>query len=191
MSLRSFFLWFWGIVFGSGIAGGATLAVLQSPPKPAPAPAIQQVALTEPLPVPPVPTIGETAGPQVALPRPRPRVIATRQSHEVRRFAELAPLAPITVVPPIPPAPNVVSENTGRVSENTPRVSENMTRILRLPSIHRSVRIEPRGTTTPPPAEPRPRAYARNYPRYSYYSYSYPYRYSYYYPYPYYYSYSY
>jgi hypothetical protein len=178
MSLRSFFLWFWGIVLGSGIAGGATLAVLQSQSKPPPVPAIQQISLTEPLPVPPVPAINEGGAPQTASPRPHAHGIATRQSHEGRRFTELGRPAPITVVPPIPPVASAAGESTARV--------------IRLPSIHTSVRIEPRGTTTAPPAEPRPRAYAyaRNYPHYSYYSYSIPYRYSYY-PYPYYYSYSY
>jgi hypothetical protein len=180
MSLRSFFLWFWGIVFGSGIAGGATLAVLQSQPKPPPAPAIQQVALAEPLPLPPVPAIDEGSGPrQAASSRPRSHVFATRPIHEARRFAGLALAPRITVVPPIPPAPSAVSENLARVT--------------RLPSFRSPPRVEPRQTVTAPSApSPRPRAYAyaRNYPRYNYYSYSYPYQYSYY-PYPYYYAYSY
>ena len=179
MSLRSFFLWFWGIVFGSGIAGGATLAVLQSPSKSPPASAIQEIALTEPLPVPPVPAIDEGSGPrQGASSKPHPHVVATRQPREARHFAELASPARITVVPPVPPAPSAASENVAHA--------------LRLPSLRSPARMEPRETTTAPPAAPRPRAYAyaHNYPRYSYYSYSYPYRYSYY-PYPYYYSYSY
>lgn len=179
MSLRSFFLWFWGIVFGSGIAGGATLAVLQSPSKPPPAPAIQEIALTEPLPVPPVPAIGETGTP---LPKLHPHMAATRPAHEFRHFAELAPPARITVVPPIPPA---------QITPSAP--SENLARAMRSPPLRSPARAEPREATTPPPTfEPRPRAYAyaRNYPRYTYYTYSYPYRYSYY-PYPYYYSYSY
>lgn len=173
MSLRSFFLWFWGIVLASGLAGGTTLAWLHAPAKPAePPPATQPVAMAEPLPVPPVPAIIEPEAPPATASKPHAHTARAR-SGEARRFAQLEPR--ITVVPPIPPARGASSA-----------VTESMARVTRLPALRSPARSEPREAYEP---HPRAYAYARSYPRYSYYSYSYyP---DTYYPYPYYYSYSY
>lgn len=189
MSMRSFFLWFWGIVFGAGVAASAALALLQAPaePKSQSAPAIQPVAMTEPLPVPPVPAAGEAAGPhQQAL---RPHAHATfarlmRVFSAPRRAPELAASTHITVVPPIPPAPAPAAP----IREAYARPTHSL--VWRRP-----VRAEPRPAAIPPGApvaEARAYAYtyARNYPRGGYYTYTYTYPYAYY-PYPYSYAYQY
>lgn len=98
MSLRSFVVWFWGIVFGSGIAAAGTLAVFQDAPKSAPPAMVPPAAPTpvaaiQPLPVPPVPSREERASVRPAL-APRPHAAFARASHpasETRRVAELSP----------------------------------------------------------------------------------------------------
>ncbi|MBV9757920.1 MAG: hypothetical protein JO047_12760 [Alphaproteobacteria bacterium] len=184
MSMRSFFLWFWGIVFGGGVAASAALALLQNPSEPKPsAPAVQPVVMREPLPVPPVPAAAPTpAHQQVA--RAHPHESFARLLHVFagpRHAPELAASARISVVPPIPPAAAPMREAYARPTHLPP---------LRIPA-----RAEPRPAAIPagaPIAEARAFAniYARNYPRYRYYTYTYSYPYAYY-PYPYSYSYQY
>jgi len=185
MSLRSFFLWFWGIVLASFTAGGATLAMFHGRAVAPPAPPIQQVAMTEPLPVPPVPATEEAPGERAAPAWRHPHIISARPSHaggEPRHATEFARVARVTVVPPVPPA-------------RAAQLTESVTHASRLPALRPPERTETRTTTTwttpAPAAEPRPRVYpyAPRYTRYSYYTYSYRPYYSY--PYSYYYSYAY
>lgn len=184
MSLRSFFLWFWGIVFGSGIAAGATLAVIQERPKPPPDPAVQQASAIEPLPLPPVPAANEAAVPRQPTPRLHPTMPrAPHPSGEARRvFESTVAEARITVIPPIPP--DQLPASTAAIAAHVGR------------AVTRAERPEPKaGSYTPqrtqPTWEARPRsyAYARNYTRHNY-TYYYPYNYQYY-PYRYYFSYNY
>lgn len=183
MSLRSFFLWFWGIVFGSGIAAAGTLAVLHAPVAPPSAsPGSPQTAdLQQPLPIPPVPAAADTSVLR-QTPSPRLHIVASR-SVAPRRVAELPPETRITVVPPIPP-------------ERVPTTTSHESAAPESRAAARTERPEPRLTSGPkrtvPSTEWRARAYAaaRSYSRYGYYTYSYPYAYQSY-PYQYYYSYNY
>jgi hypothetical protein len=188
MSMRSFFLWFWGLVFGGGVAASAALALLQASgeAKTPPAPTVQPVAMTEPLPVPPVPAAGEAAAAhQHAAVHARPHASFARLMHAFgapHRAPELAANEHIRVVPPIPPAASPAREAYVHPSH--------------LPSLRSPARAEPRPAAIlsgAPVAEARAYAnmYARNYPRAGYYTYTYSYPYAYYYPYPYSYSYRY
>lgn len=167
MSLRGFVLWFWGILVGSGVAAGATLAMLKAPEQPpAPSP-IVPVALAVPLPPPALPVLAPVSAPpahKIARPHPRPTVIrAGRSNHGARHATRVAER--ITVVPPVPPeyaparfeppahAAQPGARHAGRAQART-----------------HTVRLEAR-----PGAGPRAYAYARAYRRYSYYTYSYPY----------------
>lgn len=186
MSMRSFFLWFWGLVFGGGVAASAALALLQAPAE-SKAPAVQPVALTEPLPLPPVPAIAEAQHLQPSA-RLHPHAAFARLWRVLsrpRHAPELAANTRITVVPPVPPRPAPASP-AREVFAHPSHVPT----LLRAP-----VRAEPKPAAIPsgaPVAEARAYAYryARNYPRGGYYTYTYTYPYSYY-PYPYYYSYQY
>jgi hypothetical protein len=167
MSLRGFFIWFWGIVFGSGVAAGAALAVLKAPAGPPATPAarpVPQAANALPLPLPPpLPALTEAparqaetgswrpAHPTVIHPALRPR--------EPHRLAER-----ITVVPPIPPDP-----------AETRAAPERRVRTAHYAAPRRSYRVETRVRMAPSSPEPRLYSY---YPRYSYdsYSYTFPYQ---------------
>ena len=166
MSLRGFFMWFWGIVLGSGVAAGATLAVLKAPASPpAPVLPIVQAAISQPLLPPPVPP--PVAPRRVAAPwRPaHPTVI--RPAPRVRQIARVAER--ITVVPPIPPEPELRAPVERHVRTAHVAIAR---RIARAETRTQIVTEE----VNPEPPRPR-RAYSwyPGYPRYSYDAYAYPY----------------
>lgn len=181
MSLRGFFIWFWGIVLGGAAVAGTTLAVLKAPVGP-PAPAALPTAVLQPLPpAPPLPAPRREAA---AWPPMHPTVIrpALRPRHTVRlaeRFAaERIIPERITVVPPIPPEPELHALPALRAPV------ERRLRMARFAGPHRMARVETRTRIVteevnpePPRPQPEPRAYSwyPGYPRYSFDAYAYPY----------------